>query len=341
MGADLLQVPLRDGYKITVICLILALLCAISQSASAETTTLVISGNDLAPGTIYLGEPYNRNMTNIPMLQIKFTTTHEEGITINSLTLQRTGQSADSDVAKIHLYKDVNNNQSLDQGTDTLLSSGDFELGRVELAVARTITSDVSYSILVVLNISSEIDSDGTVGISVPDESFVDCEAGVVKEFEFPINSKNSSLLFDTDGDLNPDSTDSDDDNDGYGDAIETQAGSDPKDPTSRPEDFDSDFVPDSIDTDDDNDGTPDRYDDFPKDKSRQRDYTVVMIYIWIAVILLVIMTVIATKAKPKGIESEIDYESDDDFAIDKKELEEDMDDKILSEDEKELLEDS
>jgi hypothetical protein len=170
----------------------------------------------------------------------------------------------------------------------------------------------------------------------------VDCEAGVLIEFESPVVSKNSSLLFDTDGDLNPDSSDSDDDNDGYSDDIEIQVGSDSKDPDSVPPDHDSDFVPDSIDTDDDNDGVPDKYDDFPKDKSRQRDLTLVLIYALIAVILIVVMTVVAARKRSsiKGFDTEIDYDSDDEFDIGKKDINGDLEDKVLDEDESELLKD-
>jgi len=80
----------------------------------------------------------------------------------------------------------------------------------------------------------------------------------------------------DTDGDGVPDQTDPDDDGDGYSDAAEITAGSDPLDPDSTPEvcdgldndgdghideglpDFDDDGASDCFDDDDDNDGVPD-----------------------------------------------------------------------------------
>jgi hypothetical protein len=63
-----------------------------------------------------------------------------------------------------------------------------------------------------------------------------------------------------------------DSDDDGYSDAIELSEGTDPFDADSKPNDFDNDFIPDSTDTDDDNDGTADWLDDFPLDASEWTD---------------------------------------------------------------------
>ncbi|GJQ58203.1 MAG: hypothetical protein SCALA701_10040 [Candidatus Scalindua sp.] len=67
-----------------------------------------------------------------------------------------------------------------------------------------------------------------------------------------------TSLPADNDGDYVSDVTDTDDDNDGYLDSDESAAGSDPFDAFSIPVDTDGDFIPDVIDTDDDGDGMPD-----------------------------------------------------------------------------------
>ncbi|MDO7171448.1 gliding motility-associated C-terminal domain-containing protein, partial [Mariniflexile sp. AS56] len=59
---------------------------------------------------------------------------------------------------------------------------------------------------------------------------------------------------------LDADDTDpnNDSDGDGYGNADETAAGSDPMDPNSKPLDTDNDGISDATDTDDDNDGVSD-----------------------------------------------------------------------------------
>jgi len=62
----------------------------------------------------------------------------------------------------------------------------------------------------------------------------------------------------DTDGDGIPDTTDPDDDNDGWTDSEEEVFSSDPKDSNSVPLDTDGDGIPDLLDPDDDNDGWSD-----------------------------------------------------------------------------------
>jgi hypothetical protein len=89
-----------------------------------------------------------------------------------------------------------------------------------------------------------------------------------------------------TDGDYQPDITDSDDDNDGYSDEKEIMLGTNPKDKTDAPLNSDEDYQPDGdssnsetwMDTDDDND----RFDDFyelalgtdPKDQNDKPEDT-------------------------------------------------------------------
>jgi hypothetical protein len=178
------------------------------------------------------------------------------------------------------------------------------------------------------------------LGLDIPNTNYIELTETADIEFDLPILSKNATIQLDTDGDLNPDSTDPDDDNDGYMDDLEIAAGSDSKDPNSTPEDTDSDYVPDKIDTDDDNDGVPDKYDDFPKDKDRDKDYTVVIIYAIIAAVLIIIMILIAQSKKPGISKSEIKraLEEDNEFAIKNKERTKDLDEKILDEEDDDLL---
>jgi parallel beta-helix repeat protein len=63
------------------------------------------------------------------------------------------------------------------------------------------------------------------------------------------------SEWFDNDYDGIGNNADTDDDNDGYSDANETAAGSNPLDFDSQPDDNDNDYIPDILDPDDDNDG--------------------------------------------------------------------------------------
>ena len=71
-----------------------------------------------------------------------------------------------------------------------------------------------------------------------------------------------NSTSQDYDGDLLSDADDSDDDNDGFMDQVETNLGTNPLDGASHTNgmaDFDRDGTPDDRDLDDDNDGIPDR----------------------------------------------------------------------------------
>ena len=83
------------------------------------------------------------------------------------------------------------------------------------------------------------------------------------------IDSANFTLevLMDTDGDTDPDITDSDDDNDGVPDTSDDF-------PLNHAEDTDTDLdgIGNNADTDDDNDGVPDTSDDFPLDSSESND---------------------------------------------------------------------
>ncbi len=313
----------------------LCLTCAaiISAPASADTPNLTVSGDDKAPNWIYMGEPHLEELNYIVFLKVTFTTNHSEGITLTNITFQRTGSIADENVEILLLYNDDNGNGQLDLETDTLLGKGSFFQKKAGFFVSRTVTFHNPLSVIVALNLSNETPSNKTLGIEIPDKSFIQTQETADIAFEFCICSKNSTVLLDSDGDLNPDSTDPDDDNDGYLDEIEKQSESDPLDPDSVPIDTDKDMVPDSLDSDDDDDGVPDEYDDFPKDPDRQRDYTLVIIYAVIAMVIIIVLVLAARARKPKRLDNEDLKEYDDEFNLDS------MDDEPEEEDENDLLE--
>ena len=72
------------------------------------------------------------------------------------------------------------------------------------------------------------------------------------------------SETIDTDNDGIGNNTDTDDDNDGYSDAVEAEEGTDANNINDIPNDNDNDGIPDSTDLDDDNDGVNDTDDIFP-----------------------------------------------------------------------------
>ncbi len=308
---------------------------------TAETPTLHAQGTDLAPSFIYIGETHAENMNDIVMLQIVITTTDSEGINLASIGIRRTGIASDADVDDVCLFMDNNHNGVLEENNDTLLSASKFEVGRAVFLTPLTVNQTNPLSLFVALNISSEARSGATIGIDIPSEDYINTEETTDIEFELCICSKNSILMLDTDGDLNPDTTDPDDDNDGYTDEVEMICGSDAKDSNSIPKDTDKDYVPDSIDTDDDDDGEPDRYDDFPLDKERQKDYTIIYIYALIAAILIIIIIFLGWKRKPKGLDKKALSEEigEDEFDIDMDEEESKIEEEILEGKDDELIE--
>jgi len=76
----------------------------------------------------------------------------------------------------------------------------------------------------------------------------------------------------DTDGDGIGNNADTDDDGDGFTDANEIAAGSDPISSTSIPADMDGDFIPDVVDEDRDGDGVNNDVDAFPENPSETLD---------------------------------------------------------------------
>ena len=118
-------------------------------------------------------------------------------------------------------------------------------------------------------NASQDTDKDG-----IPDDKDEDDDNDGVEDDkdDFPKDPRES---IDTDGDGVGDNGDRDDDGDGYSDYTETLAGSDPKDPDSKPVDTDNDLLSDvqeniigtdPNDPDTDDDGLPDGSDPSPLD---------------------------------------------------------------------------
>ena len=118
----------------------------------------------------------------------------------------------------------------------------------------------------------------------------------------------------DTDNDGEPDTTDEDDDGDGYLDSWENFLGTDPTDPEDMPLDTDGDGIPDGnanntqswMDIDDDNDGVLDSDDFDPLDPKITGPPGISLfwsIMIGILVALLVLTLFLAYKYRPKGIQ--------------------------------------
>jgi hypothetical protein len=321
---------LRSGHILLFFILTLSLIAMIPTPVFAESPTLCVQGSDLAPRYIYTGAPHEGDLDNIVMLHLTLECENAESVNLSSITFHRTGLGSDEYVDMLYLYADTNLNDELDIGTDMLLSSTNFTLGKASFSVDLTVEQTTSMMLFVALDISSSAESQTTLGLDIPNESYIVTDEPSDLDFELPIHSKNSTILLDTDGDLNPDYTDSDDDNDMYTDAVEIYCGSDPQDSSSIPLDTDGDYVPDSTDTDDDNDGTPDKYDDFPLDPDRQRDYTIVIIYAAITIFLIVVLLYVRFGEQKTGYRGKKPTKTED--------IEEDFDESLIDDESEDEL---
>lgn len=108
-------------------------------------------------------------------------------------------------------------------------------------------------------------------GDLLPDTEDTDIDGdGVLNDEDaFPVNAAETA---DTDGDGTGDNADQDDDGDGYPDVVEENFGTDPKDADSAPGDLDGDGVPDDQDLDQDGDGVLNESDPFPFDAAEWAD---------------------------------------------------------------------
>jgi hypothetical protein len=321
----------KIGHGKAVLTLILILFILMPGSVKADEPELRLSGADLAPSIVYLGDAH-AEPNDIVMLQLTLNTTHQEGITLDSITFHRSGLASDTEVIDLNLYEDSNLNGELDHGVDEFLSMTTFEMGKAEFTVPMTISPADPVTLLIVMNISEEAQPGNSIGVDIPNADYITIEGPAEIEFVLPIRSKNSTIKIDTEGDLNPDDTDPDDDNDDYMDDLEKICGSDPKDSNSVPEDRDKDHVPDYFDSDNDNDGVPDEYDDFPFDASQQRDYTFVFAYAVLVAVLIIFMIIVRVKVERKMRGSVSKKPSEEEIEEDLEIEEEDIEEESLEE---------
>ncbi len=116
---------------------------------------------------------------------------------------------------------------------------------------------------------STPADLDGDL---LPDEedSDVDGDGALNEDDAFPEDAAEDT---DTDEDGVGDNADNDDDGDGYPDALEEAAGTNPKDGEDKPGDLDGDGIPDEDDIDKDGDDVLNDADAFPLDATEWSDF--------------------------------------------------------------------
>ena len=170
-------------------------------------------------------------------------------------TLVATLSTTDSDSSDTHTYSlvsgagDTDNASFSINGANLLTAAAvDYESQNSFSILLQTSDGTASYTESFTISvIDGEDDSDG-------DGFFDNSDA-------FPSDPSEWS---DNDGDGTGDNADTDDDNDGWSDTIETSCGTNPLNSSDTPSDFDQDGNPDCLDPDDDNDTYPDLEDAFP-----------------------------------------------------------------------------
>lgn len=122
--------------------------------------TFTVTGTSLAPSSI------DQRHKDCEMEKIRVYT-YPGRTTLNSIKLLLTGNCVDTDVSKVSVYDDVNNDGDYDQGTDNLLGAGTFSGKTVEITNLNFAVSAGEKNILITYDISENSVLNNTVGVSV------------------------------------------------------------------------------------------------------------------------------------------------------------------------------
>lgn len=116
-------------------------------------------------------------------------------ITVNSIKVDRTGTSSDSDVSLVKLIDDANGNGLYDGGEATL-ASGTFSSGTKTFTLTSyTVTGGTPRKILVVYDISSSATHNATVGSNLVDNSYISVASpATVSSSNFPLTSNTFTI---------------------------------------------------------------------------------------------------------------------------------------------------
>jgi hypothetical protein len=136
---------------------------------AAVPDTLTVTSQDLAPATVNAGDP------DVAMLWL--TLTANTG-SVNVLTIRNeiSGTGGVADIAGVDIYDDVNDNQVYDPGTDILLGSGMSPLP-IPLGGGFLVTSGTPENLLILYDIALGATPGNTVGVNIPDESYMTVSA--------------------------------------------------------------------------------------------------------------------------------------------------------------------
>ncbi len=115
------------------------------------------------------------------------------------IRIDRLGTSLDSDIANVHIARDINGNGQFDDGTDTVVGSGRFSNGVSDIVfpnpeiLDRALPAHATY--FIVCEISKRATVGATLGLRLANTSYITL-AGVdiVSPVQFPINSETATI---------------------------------------------------------------------------------------------------------------------------------------------------
>ncbi|MCL4499954.1 MAG: cytochrome c family protein, partial [Chloroflexi bacterium] len=148
---------------------------SIAPNVNAATGTpgpVVTVGNTaVTTGNIYQGQ------TGVAMQRLAMNTNFSTA-TLNSITVNRTGTSADADIASVKIFADTNGNGAFDPGVDAQIGSGGFTGGSAGIPVTAQTISTAASNFFVVYDIASNSATGVTTGSNIASQASIGITGG-------------------------------------------------------------------------------------------------------------------------------------------------------------------
>ncbi|MBS3908952.1 MAG: hypothetical protein KGZ93_04920 [Actinobacteria bacterium] len=158
----------------------------INADTAIPGASVTVTNTAVATGDIYQGQ------TNIVTQRLGLSTTFSE-VALDSIEVDRTGTGADSDIASVGIYTDLNHNGVID-AEDTQIGSNTFSSGSAVITFAPRAIGTTASSFLVVYNISGTSNTSVTLGANIADKNSLGI-TGASQVYNFSNYSSNTLTL--------------------------------------------------------------------------------------------------------------------------------------------------
>ena len=152
--------------------------------------SLTVSAVDLASTNVARGK------ADAPFLLLTLTAA-QNSVVVTQIRVDRAGTAADADTATngVKLWKDSNSSGSLDS-SDTLLATGSFSGGTVNLVTGLAVVSGTPQTLFISLDVDANATLSKTVGITLTASSYFPVAAGDrVEVTNFPLTSGTATIV--------------------------------------------------------------------------------------------------------------------------------------------------